>query len=315
MRLPSALLAALVCVALLVQRGVAADPSEGHDALTAEKLAALAEQRSLDAIKTAYVLTKHLEGQPEAIARLKIASGFIPKIEQRVLIDLKSDRFLKDRHVTRNKPGKPIQTVFAWDLQTYMQYSPGRDEGRIDSRPDKQYGDVADKNDPFLSACLLSPPEPDGKGIDDWSLVSWLRGGEVHKELDEIDGRRCCVVDRKRVNGTLLARAWLDVERSLAPVKFQRFEFDRPEVMMECHATDFVELAGNGRTIWLPMRVDETIHHDGGVVLKKSTSVDRNATRINPKLSDESFRIEFPDGTMVDDEITKTRYVIKGAGE
>ena len=52
----------------------------------------------------------------------------------------------------------------------------------------------------------------------------------MHKELEEIDGRRCCVVDQKRLNGTLLARAWLDVERSLAPVKFQSFEFDGTEL-------------------------------------------------------------------------------------
>ena len=306
MRLLFALLAPLIHLVLMAPHSQAAE----GEAPTAETLQAIAEQRSLSAIKIAYVLTQSTEGKPADEKQRKTVKGIIPKIEQRVLIDLKSDRVFKDEQITNNRAerDKPVRMLVAWDLESYMQYYPDQGYGIIQSKP--RYSDVNDKTDPFLFACLLCSPGPRSDGITDASLASWLRGGEVHKELDEIDGRRCYVVDRRRVNDTLLARAWLDVERSLAPVKFQHFEFDRPEVLFECHSMD---VAGGGRTVWLPLRIDVALYQKGGITIKKSVSIERNAIRINPKISDDLFQIDFPAGTLVQDEVLNKRYVVDGA--
>src|SRR6185437_13169632 len=102
----------------------------------------------------------------------------------------------------------PQKTTSAWDLVSYMTLHPDYEQGGIYDKPTSKSEDEIANNDPFLFACLLSPPKLHGKGIDDGSLVSLLRSREVHKELEAIDGRRCCVVDHKRVNGSLFVRAW-----------------------------------------------------------------------------------------------------------
>jgi hypothetical protein len=156
--------------------------------------------------------------------------------------------------------------------------------------------------DPLLFSCLLYPSNPDDAGMDGGALLSWLREGSVHKELEEIDGRRCCVVERYWQGRAL---AWLDVERSLAPVKIQMFR-KNGALVQEHYAEDFVEFFGGGRSVWLPMHVEINIYV-GQEIVTRSISVDRAETSINPTISAASFQIEFPEGTRVHDEVSKTR--------
>jgi outer membrane lipoprotein-sorting protein len=289
-------------VAAKAERGTGAG-----GALTAEDLARLAEHRALNAIKASYVLTQQSHGR--AAGGPGMGGGLIPKNETKALIELTGQkRFLVDqRHAPHRSNAKPLETLVAWDSQTYVRWRNPRDWyhefASIDNKLPKK-GENADLpgTDPLLFSCLLYPSNPDDAGMDGGALLSWLREGSVHKELEEIDGRRCCVVERYWQGRAL---AWLDVERSLAPVKIQMFR-KNGALVQEHYAEDFVEFFGGGRSVWLPMHVEINIYV-GQEIVTRSISVDRAETSINPTISAASFQIEFPEGTRVHDEVSKTR--------
>ncbi|HTU26542.1 MAG TPA: hypothetical protein VMF30_14140 [Pirellulales bacterium] len=299
------LLAPLLCF-VLMRQGDAADPSAAQVKMSAEELARLAEHRTLNAIKAAYAVTQSMEGSSPRDPNLKSELAVSESVK--FLIDLTSDRFLIEDQSPPRADRKEVvanQQVVAWDLKTFVSYGSRAETARIFSKPPNAR---LARLEPFLYACLLYPPKPDGDGIEDGALISWIRDGSVHAEMEEVDGRRCCVVDRNRADGHPLARAWLDVERSLTPVKWQRLG-NATEVVGEHHSKDFVEVSGDGRSIWLPMHVEIKIFRPK-YVITRSISVDRDATSINPPISQSSFQPKFPVGTRIYDPVSNTRYVV-----
>jgi len=291
--------ALFLCAVLLTRQGLALDPPITSETLTAAELGKLAEHRVLRSVEASYVITTKSDGE--------LPNVLIPKAEKHVLVDLRNLRFsLDERYVTDEKAQKTARQKTAWDLTSYMTYRADGNQGFINNKLPGQRQSPGP--DPFLMTCLLYPPTSGGMGLEDGSLISLLLGASVHKDLEDVDGRRCCVVDSCETDGTVVARAWLDVERSLAPLKVQTFDQRRKRVKSEWHAEDFVEISGGGQSIWFPTRVQ--MMYQGITVITRSISVDKNAIKVNPTISDTLFTIRFPKGTLVQDDVSKTTVTV-----
>ena len=270
------------------------------------ELLKVAEQRSLNAIEVKYTLTQHIE-DPTPPPKMEGVPDLV--IQRDLLLDLKNLRFVvKRKLLNRDKPQTSdpndglIKNVWAGNL--FTQYQVGENFADIRTRlPEKDKKEAVE--DWLLRTILVYPPTPGGFGVDDGSLISLLRRGHVRKDLEEIDGRPCCVIESTDFGRQWIV--WLDMERSLAPLKIQTL-LDK-EVIKEWHLTDFVKLSGDGQDFWFPMKLDLT-DSDGKSVSRRQIVVDRDVTKINPTISDASFHLEFPRGTVVHDEAENTTHMI-----
>jgi hypothetical protein len=274
---------------------------------TTNALLKVAEQRLLHAIEVKYTLTQHIEGPTPNHPELEGAPDFV--IQRDLLLDLKDFRFAVKRKILSGdnpKTSDPNDGLIknVWDGKLFTEYQVG--ENFADISPDLPKKDKKEAvEDWLLRAILVYPPTPGGFGVDDGSLISLLRRGHLRKGSEEIDGRPCCVVESTDFGRQWVV--WLDIERSLAPLKIQTL-LDK-EVHQEWHLTDFVKLSGDGQDFWFPMKLDLTARN-GNSVIQRQIIVDRDITKINPTISDASFHLDFPRGTVVHDEGTNATSVI-----
>jgi len=260
-----------------------------------EELLNLAQQRSANAFEVSYAMSQYQDGK----LPLAAMNGMVDlKFEKHVIADLKTPRFsFDDRTVTLTRKGH--QKSY-WDPNWYVEYQMGGTATIDDNSSSDRKFDGA--WDPLLRSMLLYPPEPEGNGFSDGSLISLLRLGVVHKGTEEFDGRQCCVVDIVRFDGTLYGRAWLDVDRSLAPLQLWQFTNDGKSVDIEWHSRDLVELSGGGQRLWVPIQVDRA-RRIKDAAIKARITVEKDSAELDPVLSDTMFRPEFPPGTQVQNRV------------
>jgi hypothetical protein len=300
------IISALVLHATVFVAGFAkaADTPDSGRIWTLEELLNLAQQRSANSFEASYAMPQFQDGQ------LPLANEC--KFETHVIADLKTPRFSLDiRRVTpaiaqQNNPDLGRQKSY-WDPNSYVEYHVAGRVATIDgiSPATSKFRAV---NDPLLYSMLLYPPEPKGYGFNDGSLISLLRFGVVHKGTEKFDGRQCCVVDIIRFDGTLLGRAWLDLDRSLAPLQLWDFANDGKSVNSESHSRDLVELSSGGQRLWVPIHVDKVTRFKDAAIRARIT-VDKDSAKLDPVLSDTMFRPEFPAGTQVQNRVGNGTHV------
>ena len=110
------------------------------------------------------------------------------------------------------------------------------------------------------------------------------------------------MVDIIRIDGILFGRAWLDLDRSLAPLQLWEFTNDGKSVGIEWHSRDLVELSGGGQRLWVPMRVD-SVTRIKDAAIKARITVDRDSAKLDPVLSDAMFRPDFPPAPQVQNRV------------
>jgi hypothetical protein len=293
---------------------VAIDQPAAGDVLSSEELVKLAQSRMLNAIEATFVDKTHDETRADPASDVW-TRGPEQSTEFHVLVDLRDMRFWSDKRTTPeiepDSGSNRGRFQSSWNLKSNINYRMGPNAATIDTKP---YGDrdVPRFNDFFFGA-LLYPPKPKGWGFNDGSLISLMREGTAHRDFEEVDGRRCVVVDCP-VPAGVRARAWLDAERSLAPLRLQRFDPEEKSLMGEWEMKDLVEMSGGGQKIWLPTQV--TFRGSGRTEFKVSVyTAARTAIKVNPAVSDASFAIELPPGTEVHDAVSNTTFVIPGTPE
>jgi hypothetical protein len=276
------------------------------ETLTIAELTELGEHRSPAVIEVTYLTTQDVQGRPPQ-------APLVDKAENHILIDLKNLRFAFDSNSFLNAKGKEPQIwdpkgereVTTWDLESYMVYRVNTKTGLIANKA--LNGKPIPALDPYIASCAFYPPKQDGRGVNDGSLVSFLLHASVRSGTEEIDGRHCHVIECGPADAPN-ARLWLDVERSAMPIKVQLF--NRGAVQFESRLEDLSELTGGGQTVWLPMRVVITTLVSSGGTITRVIKVDKNGTKINPTVSDGSFRIDFPSNTLVVDKVGGKRFFV-----
>ncbi len=282
---------------------VASDTPDSGRVWTKEELLNLAEQRSANAFEVSYTMSQSQDGK----LPLAAMNGRVDlKWEEHVIADLKTPRFsFDDRTDTLTRK---VREKSYWDPNWHVVIHPGG-TASIDDNSSSDHKFVGAR-DNLLSSMLLYPPEPEGYGFNDGSLISLLRRGVVHKGTEEFDGRQCCVVDIVRFDGTMYGRAWLDVDRSLAPLQIWDYANDGKSVISESHSSDLVELSSGGQRLWVPIHVDTVTRFKDGAV-KARITVDRDSAKLDPVLSDNMFRPEFPPGTQVENRVGGQTHVTR----
>jgi hypothetical protein len=278
----------------------AADAPNPGRVWTLEELLNLARKRSVNAFKASYATSQYQDG---ALPLAKLNGMAVLNFETHVIADLKTPRYafevrgVKPALARKGDPDKRGEKTY-WDPKSYVVYQVASGTATID---DNSSSDSKSRLiDPLLFSMLLHPAESAAEF--DGSLISLLRFGVVHKGTEEFDGRRCCVVDIIRSDGTMSARAWLDLDRSLALLRFWKFADDGKAVRTEWHSMDLIELSSAGQRLWMPMRVD-TVTRLKDAAIKARITVDKGSAELNPVLSDTMFRPEFPPGTQVQNRV------------
>jgi hypothetical protein len=165
----------------------------------------------------------------------------------------------------------------------------------------------------ILSATLLNAPAPDGIGINDASLESFLAHGRLLSETEFFNERECHVVECY-IEGNHYATLWLDVERDLMPMRCVEFGHnDTVSSALEVlSAAPFENGDDNG--LWLPtswrseLLIRGDIHHC-------TYEIAAEATALNPPLDEVPFRLAFPPGTRVTDYVRGLAYIVPASGE
>lgn len=200
----------------------------------------------------------------------------------------------------------PVWTTFPGADGPCWYYFP--DEARGALRPEPP---TIRKNDATpLRIGLLFPPAEGGLGPDDLSIMSLLNHARVAGR-EVVFGQECVIVEAL-VNDGKYATAWLDLQRGALPIKGVTWGKNGAPVATSLifEAKAFTD--DNGKVVWLPTRMEQKITVSTGTVAV-TTSVDENSVQINPETSPDSFKIEYPRGTILEDyrETPPTRTVVE----
>ena len=183
-------------------------------------------------------------------------------------------------------------------------------EARTGVLMDTQLPRWAHKENEILSAGMLFPPqdsEKEEKDPDFDNLAALLKLGQLRKEIEEVDGQECSVVDIV-INDLTVSTLWLDAGRGAAIRK--RVDYGKNGAIVsttQVHKLhEFMDTGG--RSVWVPAEI-EIYLEAAGLRVKKYVTLDVDKSRINPPITDKDFRIEFPPGTTVNDMQADISYV------
>lgn len=290
-------------VALLI---VVACSVRGQDqqpaVLSIEQLRALAAERPLQvgSLRVAYEVFQ----DPSAENR----HGHIPYLFRNILVDTATGRYAMDRSLEIEGVGMEGEfktASFAFDGEAQEVLLPDDLIGIIMKNA------LADglAESQLWSVMMLGESQPDGLGIDDSSLDSLLSRGVVRDRIEMAADRPCHVVDAYRFS-TLYATVWLDAERDLLPLR--RVVYNVHGSVASEIAVDSVAFHEQSGT-WIPKSWHTEIHVRGEI-LRTYTHVDVESVEFNPPISEENFKLQFPPGTLVTDQIAGQGYVISDSG-
>ncbi len=286
--------AALVA-AVLAQESGRAVPSIGE-------LQAQASQRYIPAsLRIAYdVYQEPADG---------LTGGHIPHVFQDVLVDTTTGRFSIERFVEAKLPrgdSLPSHVTLSFDGDVQAAFLPEEMIGVV-----SESGNVNGLAEAGLvGVMLLGQPQPDGLGIDDASLVSYLANGTVRDQVELVGDVPCLVIDAFH-EGVRYATLWLDGSRDLLPMKRVTYGRDgEVTVIVSVDSVTYLEDAD----IWIPRRW-HTDMRLAGRLLRSRVEVVPESVEIDPPISEEEFQAQFPPGTVVADQVQGLVYRIDEAGE
>lgn len=273
------------------------------DALSIEQLRVLASHRParVSSLSVSYDLLQDSSSFS--------AGRYIPHMFRSVLVDATTGRFSMDRSMEIEGAEHDFAT------QTVTITFDGEVQGAF--LPDPMIGIVTEGTDidgltesGLWSVMMLSDPQPDGLGVDDGSLESLLAHGAVRDQLDLVGDTPCHVVDAF-YEGARYATVWLDVERGLLPMK--RVSYGHDGNVNSAVTVDSV-MYMEDEQVWLP-KSWRTEFQARGETLRSQTVVQPETLELDPPVTDEDFRAQFPPGTMVTDQISGQAYRITDSGE
>ena len=234
--------------------------------------------------------------------------GHIAYMARTVLVDAAAGRFSMDESLemegTTQDFGTQVVTI-TFDGEVQGAFAPDPMIGIV------KEGVAADGlvESGLWTVMLLSDPQPDGLGLDDLSLESLLAHGTVRHQLELVGDRPCHVVDAFYEGGRY-ATVWLDVERGLLPMKRAGYGHDgNVNSTVTVDAVMYLE----DEQVWLPQSW-QTEFQARGETLQSQTVVDPQSVQLDPTVSDEDFRAQFPPGTTVTDLIAGQTYTIAESG-
>lgn len=137
-----------------------------------------------------------------------------------------------------------------------------------------------------------------------------LKSVEIVSQAAEVDGRTCVyLTDSPSASGSNLSRSfWLDESRGYILVRYATQSNGRPYSQLDVsYSTD---------SLWGPVPAEWTATFfltDGSVL--NSVKATRTAYEINAALKEDTFRISFPPGTIVEDRRRDVRYLVQSSGQ
>ena len=227
---------------------------------------------------------------------------------QRYLFDLNHPtRYRIDLKQQLTKISAESTVALAYDGDVHTRLNPMSNAGVIASDPPTR---TPKEEDPVLIAALMYPPTLGGLGIDDGSMVSLLRHGELREELGKVDLHDVHIVDAY-ADGKRYATVWLDADRGVVPLRAVMYDANG-EITYEQRIFDVREFMDeHGNRVWLPVSI-ESVSVLRGFEIVTSTEVDPERTLLNPPVHRERFRIEFPPGGTVYDADRRITFKIPG---
>lgn len=272
-------------------------PKTGRATLTTDDLIAIAthNQQNIEILDITYVVKQ------EPVDRSALKRPIIEEQRVSVISAIDDSRFYWRRQM-KSSPDGDFGSLhhFAWDGgQLGTTYTPARKRASLtDERPPIA---IAREHDVLLAGMLL-PSTEEGIGLDDASLVSLLRAVKLREQTEYVDTHECHVVDLV-VRDQMVGTFWIDATRGAVVLKKQLYGRDgKPNSVQRVSAVEeFID--EDGRTAWLPVEYESNTYNIGvfGTPLKKRVTVDVKKTRLNPAVSDETFRIKIPPGTRISD--------------
>lgn len=220
----------------------------------------------------------------------------------------KGHRYLHEKWVKED-----LERKYAYDGKTGMDLSlklpgdPGRMYGTIMPKASEVFSDQAIwkpdwseygfiKESDTLSSTIrnarkveVTTEESDGEEL---YRVTFVATGEKEKFVDPAG--RTSWFD---TGGTYVA--WLSPHKSFRPVKIAELRGPGGDVISFCSASDFREISPG---VWLPYRLERY-----SVRRRRGRVIEVNTIEINEKAS-VVFRLEFPLGTYVEDEVAGIEY-------
>lgn len=231
----------------------------------------------------------------------------IQQIDRSILLDLASGRYIQERAISRADAEAPIPAHFSYDGSVESTFVADLNSGSLTAPTLTPLGEAS-----AISIALLNPPGPGGLGMNDGSLESFLERGRLREELEEIDDSLCYVVDAF-LGETHYATLWLDTHRDLLPVRRETFGADgRPSSSAVVRGAALFDNL-SGPPVWLPTSIT-TMARIGGYELVSHIDVSVEDVEINPPVTDDSFRIDFPPGATVFNQFTGLTYEIDEDG-
>lgn len=273
--------------------------------LSIEELRELARQRrtSLRSLAIRFFVEQHPPADQSADV------PFIAAMDRSLLIDCQSGRYKVDRtmQMVGDEHAPAVTIAFDGDVESlHIPYA------RVGTIAAAQRSDVRAEGN-VLGAALINPPQPNGMGVDDGSLESFLLHAEVAPETEVIDGSVCAVIHASR-EGVVFQTVWLDLNRDLLPIRRVGYGPDGlVNAMLEVKLAErFEEPAG--AAVWLPVEWT-TWASIRDREFRSTYRADPDSIEINPAIADDRFSIAFPPGTIVTDEVLGAIYAVGPSGE
>lgn len=234
--------------------------------------------------------------------------GHIAHLARSVLVDAATGRFRVEKVTqTEQQDGHvhadwlslafdgDVQSAFLPDQMIGVVMEGGQIDGLVESG--------------LWGVMLLGEPRPGGFGIDDGSLESFLARGVVREQLEMVGEAACHVIDAYS-ESVRYATVWIDVERGLLPMKRVTYGASgEPSGSITVDSVFLLEPEG----LWFPERWASEIRARGET-LRTWTAVAPESVEIDPPLADGDFRIDFPPGATIADQIAGVTYRVSDSG-
>jgi len=126
----------------------------------------------------------------------------------------------------------------------------------------------------------------------------------VLPKLEPVSGELCHVLEIS-YRGNINFKIWLAHGKGMLPLKFQRYENNKP--MSDITVEQIGSVKNKGRIIWYPKKATRTSNRQDWGKIKHELTIHEFVPDI--EVDDNMFRFVFPPGTRIHDEIRSMYYI------